>query len=123
MFNLTLNGNYAITEEPNFHLLDGESVHSMLPLANNKFLCSVFSGTLQLLDVTAKTVNVYANKHKGSHSQCLVPFPEFHEDNFPLVLVKEWECVVLFNIKLKEYIKICDIDTTNEEKDNWCPSN
>ena len=69
--------------------------------------------------MNAKTATLFANKHKGSHVQCMIPFPEFHEDNFPLVLIKEWECVVIFNMKLKEYIKIRDIDTTNERGDDY----
>ena len=36
-------------------------------------------------------------------------FPGFNEDTFPLILVRERGYIVIFNIKLKEYIKILDI--------------
>ena len=43
-----------------------------------------------------------------------MPFPGFDEDIFPLVLIKEWKFVVIFNIELKEYIKVTDIITEKE---------
>ncbi len=45
----------------------------------------------------------------------MIPFPGFDEKIFPLVLIKEWEYVVIFNINLKKYIKVADIDTTSED--------
>ena len=57
---------------------------------------------------------MWAQKFKGMHVQCIVPFPEFDEELFPLVLIKEWEYVVIFNIKRKHYVKITDIDTKFE---------
>lgn len=62
----------------------------------------------------AKTACLYAQKYKGKYTQCIVPFPDFDEEIFPLVLIKEWEYVVIFNLKLKEYIKVAEIDTTKE---------
>ncbi len=91
----------------------------MIPFTGNTYLCSVFSGSLQLIDLALNTATLYAPKHKGSHSQCLVALPGFDPENFPLVSVKEWECIVLFNTKVKEYIKITDIDTTSEPGDDW----
>ncbi len=123
MFIISSKNNYAIIEEPNTHLLQGESVHSMLRLKDNVYLCSVFSGSLQLIDLAAKTANLYASKFKGKRSQCLVPLPGFDPETFPLVLVKEWECIVLFNTKLKEYIKIRDVDTTGEDGNGYYSSN
>ncbi len=57
-----------------------------------------------MIDLKAKTASLYANKFKGEFTQCMIPFPGFNEITFPLVLIKEWECVVIFNIKLKEYV-------------------
>lgn len=49
----------------------------------------------------------------------MIPFPDFDEEIFPLVLIKEWEFVVIFNILVKEYIKVTDIDTSGEDPWVW----
>ena len=41
-------------------------------------------------------------------------FPGFNEDTFPLILVRERGYIVIFNIKLKEYIKVLDIIYNSE---------
>ena len=46
--------------------------------------------------------------------QSIVAFPGFNEDKFPLVLIQEWECVVIFNVKAKTYRKVADIDVQGE---------
>ena len=86
---MSLNKKYLITEYPDFHLLQGESIHSMLGLKDNNYMVSVFSGTLQIVDIDAQTNNIYSHNHKGTSIQSLVPFPEFNEEHFPLVLIKE----------------------------------
>ena len=63
-----------------------------------------------------KTNAHYANKFNGKYVQCIVPFPDFEEDLYPLVLIKEWEYVVIFNIQSKKYTKVTDIDTTGEHR-------
>ena len=68
-----------------------------------------------MIDIKTKTASLYAHKYKGKFVfVSIVPFPEFNEKLFPLVLIKEWEHVVIFNIKLKHYVKVTDIDTENE---------
>ena len=83
-----------------------KSIHSILPLSDYRYLCNGFSESLIMVDLKMNTASVYAKKFKGKYSQCLVPFPGFDEETFPLVLIKEWEHVVIFNIKTKEYINI-----------------
>ena len=100
--------------DSSFNPFPDERIHSMLPLNNGKYLCAVESGSLQLIDITEKTAKLYANKYKGKQVQCIVAFPGYNEDLFPLALIKEWKCVVILNIKLKRYIKVSDIDTTGE---------
>lgn len=34
----------------------------------------------------------------------MVIFPEFNENTFPLILIKEYGCAVIFNTEQKEYI-------------------
>ena len=117
MVTFSLEGSYSMTADSSFHLLSGETIHSMLALKNDKYLCAVRSGSLQMIGIKAKTATHYANKFKGRFVQCIVAFPDFNEDSFPLVLIKEWEFVVIFNIKLKQYTKVVDVDT--ECEDNW----
>lgn len=45
----------------------------------------------------------------GERTLCFVPFPSFDEEALPLILVKEKQYVVIFNIKTKSYIKVRDI--------------
>ena len=52
----------------------------------------------------------------------MIPFPDFDEEILPLVLIKEWECIVIFNVKEKTYLKIRDIDTTGECSDSGISS-
>ena len=89
----------------------------MLGLKDNTYMVSVFSGTLQIVDIDAQTNNIYSHNHKGTSIQSLVPFPEFNEEQFPLVLIKEQQYVVIFNIKVKQYIKIADVKTSFELED------
>ena len=103
-----------MTVDASFDLLPGERIHSMVPLKNERYLCAVESGSLQMIDIKKKTAYLYTHKYKGKRDQCIVPFPEFNEKLFPLVLIKEWEHVVIFNIKLKHYVKVTDIDTEDE---------
>ena len=114
MVTFSLEGPYSMTVDSSFHLLPEKYIQSMLPLKNDKYLCAVKSGSLQMIDIIAKTVTLCANKFKGRFVQCIVAFPDFNEDSFPLVLIKEWEFVVIFNIKLKQYTKVTDINTVNE---------
>ena len=115
MVTFSLEGKYSMTVDSSFHLLSGENIDSMLALKNDKYLCAAIrSGSLQMIDIKAKTDTLYANKFKGEYVQCIVAFPDFNEDSFPLVLIKEWEFVVIFNIKLKQYTKVTDIKTLNE---------
>ena len=93
-----------MTEDFSFHLLPGDEVNSILPLYNERFLCTANSGTLQMIDLKKKTASFYMGKYKGKEVQCCVPFPDFDEYLFPLVLIKEWQYVVIFNIKLKHYV-------------------
>ena len=93
----------------------------MLPLNNGKYLCSVQSGSLHLIDIQTKTASLYYPKYKGKIVQCIIAFPGFHEDSFPLALIKEWEYVVIFNVKLKHYVKVTDIDTDKES--DWSSFN
>lgn len=44
----------------------------------------------------------------------MISFPGFDRALMPLVLIKEGKYVVIFNVKSKKYLKIADIDTTNE---------
>ena len=111
MVTFSLEGLYSMTIDSSFHLLPKETIHSMLPLKNDKHLCALKSGSLQMIDIKEKTATLYASKFKGKYVQCIVAFPHFNEDSFPLVLIKEWENVVIFNIKLKQYTKVVDIDT------------
>ena len=46
----------------------------------------------------------------------MATFPGFNEDTFPLILVKEKGYIVIFNIKLKEYIKVLDIEADSNNK-------
>ena len=62
-----------------FHLLPEESINSMVPLKNERYLCGVSSGSLQMIDIKRKTASLYANKYKGERVQCIVPFPDFDE--------------------------------------------
>ena len=68
-----------MTEDASFHLLPGENIHSMVPLKNERYLCAVESGSLQMIDIKTKTASLYASKYKGEIVQCIVPFPEFDE--------------------------------------------
>ena len=97
MVAFSLEGSYSMTVDSSFRLLPKESIHSMLALKNDKYLGAVKSGSLQMIDIKAKTATLYADKFKGSFVQCIVAFPDFNEDSFPLVLIKEWEYVVIFN--------------------------
>lgn len=67
-----------------------------------------------MIDMSTKTASVYTNKYIGRLVQSIVAFPDFDEDLFPLLLIKEWEFVVIFNIRLKHYVKVTDIDTKGE---------
>ena len=111
MVTFSLEGSYSMAVDSSFHLLPGEFIHSMLPLKNDKYLCAVKSGSIQMIDIKAKTDTLYANKFKGEYVQCIVAFPDFNEDSFPLVLIKEWEFVVILNVKLKQYTKVVDVNT------------
>ncbi len=46
LFNYNLKNKYPLNEEPDFHLLKGEDIFSMIELSNQKYLCSVKSGSL-----------------------------------------------------------------------------
>ena len=81
-------GKISMKVDSSFNPLSGEYIRSMLPLNNGKYLCAVESGSLQLIDITEKTAKLYANKYKGKQVQCIVAFPGFNEDLFPLVLIK-----------------------------------
>ena len=70
-----------------------------------------------MLDIEAKIATPFVLKLSGNHMQCMIPFPEFDEETFPLVLIKEWQIIVLFNIKTREQIKIADIDVSGEYGD------
>ena len=58
-------GKYAMTEDDSFHFLPGEFISSMLPLKNERYLCTVESGSLQMIDIKTKTATLYAHKYKG----------------------------------------------------------
>ena len=68
-----------MTVDASFDLLPGERIHSMVPLKNERYLCAVSSGSLQMIDIKTKTASLYANKYKGKIVQCIVPFPDFDE--------------------------------------------
>lgn len=116
MINISLKDNYEMTEDDSFHLLPKETIESMLPLQNERYLCAVHSGSLQMMDFKASTASLYATKYGGKIVQCIVPFPGFDERLFPLVLIKEWEVVVIFNTELKHYVKVTYANNENEWK-------
>ena len=62
----------------------------MLPLKNQRYLCPVKSGVLEMIDMNTKTSLLYAKGFCGKYLQCIVPFPGFDEEIFPLTLLKEW---------------------------------
>lgn len=80
-------------------------------MKNDIYLCAETSGTLQIIDIYTKRASFYADKYKDKYAQCMVAFPDFDQDYFPLVLVKEWSHLLIFNFKLKKYTKVADIDT------------
>ena len=55
MINISHLGKYAMTVDASFHLLPGETIHSMVPLKNERYLCAVESGSLQMIDIKIKT--------------------------------------------------------------------
>ena len=114
MIKISHQGKYSMTVDASFQLLPEETINSMVPLKNERYLCAVQSGSLQMIDIKTKTATLYAHKYKGEIVQSIVPFPEFDEQLFPLVLIKEWEFVVIFNIRLKHYVKVTDINTVYE---------
>ncbi len=67
MCNVSVNGDYDLTAVSDFHLLQGETINSMLPLSNGRYLCAVNSGSLQLIDINTKKATLYAPKFKGKH--------------------------------------------------------
>ncbi len=104
-----------MNEVPEFHMLKGEIVTSIVSLSKNEYLCSLISGSLHLINTITNTRHVYANKYGGDTVQCMIPFPGFCSQTMPLVLIKEAKYVVIFNTKSKKYLKIVDIDTKDED--------
>ena len=47
-------GKYAMNVDASFHLLPGEEINSMVPLKNERYLCAVSSGSLQMIDIKIK---------------------------------------------------------------------
>ena len=79
MIKISLEGKYAMTVDASLHLLPEESIHSMIPLKNERYLCAVQSGSLQMIDIKTNTASLYAHKYKGKYVQCIIPFPDFDE--------------------------------------------
>ena len=48
-------GKYTMTEYPNFQLLQGLTVNSMVALKDDRYLCAVQEGELQVVDIVVKT--------------------------------------------------------------------
>ncbi len=47
-----------------------------------------------------------------------MPFPGFNENKFPLILIKEWECILILNLKSGKQLKIAGIETESEKEAN-----
>ncbi len=74
-----MDGNHSLSEEADYHLLPGETIQSILPLSNQKYLFTVLSGSVQMIDLETKNNSLIAYKFKGRYTQCMVPFPGFDE--------------------------------------------
>ncbi len=88
--NFSVNEDYSISEEADFHLLDRETVHSILALPNQEYLCTAWSGSLEMIDLKTRNSYLFMNKFKGDFCECMIPFPGFEEKIFPLILIKYW---------------------------------
>ena len=68
-----------MTVDASFQLLPEETINSMVPLKNERYLCAVQSGSLQMINIKTKTASLYAHKYKGKYVQCIILFPDFDE--------------------------------------------
>ena len=107
LINISLEGDYAMNLDCSFNVSKG-AIISALPLNNKRFFCFSSLGLLLILDTTIKTVSMYG-KNIDAHS--VVPFSGFDEDLLPLVLIQCDQYVVIFNIKLMNFVKVTDIYT------------
>ena len=60
MLKIETKGDYGISEVADFHVLNGETITSIVHLSNNEFLCTLLSGSLHLINTTTKTSSCYS---------------------------------------------------------------
>ena len=65
MLKIETKGGYGMSEVADFHMLNGETITSIVHLSNNQFLCTVLSGSLYLINTATKTTSCYSQKYGG----------------------------------------------------------
>lgn len=58
---------YSLLEDSNFNYLPKEIIYSMVPLSNEKYLCTINSGSLLKIDIKHKIMSKYAPKYYGKY--------------------------------------------------------